>query len=257
MQAAYFEGMEANDFRLGALLRRVWPFFVVLAVFWVISVYWWATLGYHGTFRWLNHFHLPELDMMALYVFTHFADGLILPGIIFLLFWRKDPVLAITAFAAIMITGLLAQGGKLLIFTDWYRPPAVFEGFPDVEIVHPSPPHSRSFPSGHSTSAATGGLFFAYFMSQWRIGWTVLVGMFTVFVGFTRVIIGVHFPGDVFVGSIIGSVGGLLVLHWLYPFLAQRLQGLRRAQHGRVALLVLLTAVVLITGQFIHMLLVT
>ncbi len=249
--------MEASDFRLNTLLRRVWPFFGVLSIFWVISLYWWMTLGYHGTFRWVNEFHVPALDGAALYVFTHFADGLILPGIIFLLFWRKDPVLAITAFLAIMITGLLAQGGKMLIFTDWQRPPVVFQGMPDVGIVHPNPPHSRSFPSGHSTSAATGGLFFAYFLSQWRVGWTVLVGLFTVFVGFTRVIIGVHFPGDVFAGSIIGSVGGLLILHWLYPVLAQRLHRLRRAQSGRVALAVMVAAVVVIAAQFTHMLLVT
>lgn len=249
--------MEGTDFSLGALLRRVWPFFVVLSLFWAASLYWWMTLGYHGTFQWLNAFHLPELDMAALYVFTHFADGLILPGIIFLLFWRKDPVLAITAFIAILLTGLLAQGGKMLIFTDWHRPPVVFEQVPGVEIVHPNPPHSRSFPSGHSTSAATGGLFFAYFLSQWRLGWTVLVGIFTLFVGFTRVIIGVHFPGDVFVGSVIGSVGGLLILHWLYPFLAGRLQRLQRAQSGRVAMVVMLTAVVVIIAQFTHMWLVT
>lgn len=249
--------MEATDFRLSVLLRRVWPFFAVLSVFWIVSLYWWATLGYHGTFRWVNQFHFHMLDSAALYVFTHFADGLILPGILFLVFWRRDPVLAITAFIAILLTGLLAQVGKIMIFTDWERPPVVFKDILDVTILHPNPPHSRSFPSGHSTSAATGGLFFAYFLSQWRLGWTVLVGLFTLFIGFTRVIIGVHFPGDIFVGSVIGSVGGLLILHWLYPFLAQRLQRLKRAQSGRVALAVMLTALVVIAAQFTHMLLVT
>ena len=238
-------------------MRRLWPFFAVLAVFWVVSGYWWGTMGYRDTFAWMNQVRYWSLDQTALYVFTHFADGLILPGIVFLLFWRRDPVLAITALLAILITGAITQTGKLFIFTDWHRPPVVFEGVQGISIVHPHPPHSRSFPSGHSTSAATGGLFFALLLSQWRIWTGFLVGLFTIFIGLTRVVIGVHFPGDVFIGSIIGSVGGLLVLMALYPLLAKRLHRLRDAQSGRVALFVSGVAVLIIVGQMVHLIWVT
>ncbi|MEM7039027.1 MAG: phosphatase PAP2 family protein, partial [Bacteroidota bacterium] len=154
---------------------------------------------------------------------------------------------------AVLLTGLVTQVGKTVVFPDWRRPPHVFAGSPLIEIVHPHPPGSRSFPSGHATSIATGGVFFAYFLGQWRKWLIPVIGVFTVALCFTRVIIGVHFPGDIFVGSIIGSVGGLLILQYMTPLFRKRTARFQRPENARWNQVVMGVAVAAIIGQFIQL----
>jgi len=233
--------------------QRTWPFFGVMIAFWSLSLSAWIGWGYHPTFEWANGFRWAWLDTASLYIFTHLADGLILPALLFLFLWRKDPALAITAFLAIMFTGLVAQFGKLVLFTDWHRPPVVFADNPAIQIFHPTPPTSRSFPSGHATSAAAGGFFFALLLADHGKWLPTFAGLFSVFIGFTRVIIGVHFPGDVFIGSLIGSVGALACLVYIYPWLRRGLNHRRAMNHEKVGRLVVGVAVLVIIGQLLHL----
>ena len=53
-----------------------------------------------------------------------------------------------------------------------------------------------------------------------------LTGMRSLFV--SRVFLGVHFPGDIFVGSMIGSLGAVLVLLVAYPWIHNRLYKYQR-----------------------------
>lgn len=77
-----------------------------------------------------------------------------------------------------------------------------------------SPPSDPSFPSGH----AAGSFAFAVFVSVWLLSrpmppvrkW-VGVGLamaFAVGVGSSRVVLGVHFPSDVFAGGLLGCLLG-------------------------------------------------
>lgn len=230
-------------------------YFWVLAVFWVASVGLWVSLGYEGAFLFLNGFHLDVNDQASLYFFTHLADGVILPGIMLIWMWRRDPALALTAVVAVFATGILTQTGKWVLFSDWDRPPRVFADLAEVLIVHPHPPKVHSFPSGHATSFATGGLFFAYFLSQ-RINWLgIPVGLFTVFLCYTRVTIGVHFPGDIFVGSMVGSLGALGLLLWLYPRFGRLVARGSAERWRRATPWVVAVAAVLLVAQFINLIL--
>lgn len=228
-------------------------YFAVLAIFWLVSLYWWLSYSYYGTFTWLNAVRIPVLDDAALYFFTHLGDGLVLPGLLVLFFWRRDPAFVLTAIFAVMLTGLITQTGKTMIFPDWVRPPKVFADIPGIEIVHPDPPGSRSFPSGHATSMATGGLFFAYAWYEWKRWWPALVGLFTIFLCFTRVIIGVHFPGDIFIGSIVGSVGSFLLLGYLYPVFQRRLDRYHVLRRDRTTKIAYTVAGLAILAQFINL----
>lgn len=245
--------MENEAITFSGVFRRIWPYLVVLTVFWAISAYLWLHLGYEGSFRWWNAIKIEPLNLSALYIFTHFADGLILPGLLFLFFWRKNPSMALTAFIAVLATGLVAQFGKIVLFPDWHRPPSVFAGDPLIDIFHSNPPSSRSFPSGHATSAAAGGFFFAVMLSYWRSWAPLLVGLFTILVAWSRVIIGVHFPGDVFVGTMIGTFGSWALLVFLYPRIERQFGRVRKVQTGRVALLVFVVSIVVIVAQYIHL----
>ena len=228
-------------------------FFAVLFLFWIMSLVIWISWGYTNSFAILNQYHWEPLDSASVYFLTHLADGVILPAILILWIWRRDPALVITAIFAIYFTGILTQTGKWTVFSDWNRPPSVFEAVPGIEILQPHPPKNHSFPSGHATSFATGGLFFAYFLSQWKWWMGLLVGLFTVFLCYTRVTLGVHFPGDIFVGSMVGSIGGGVLLFFAYPKLKARIDRGNQEKWGKAAPIVMGIAAVALIAQFINL----
>ena len=242
-----------RDMTLPEYLRRLRLFFAVLLGFWLLSLYWWLSLGYNGTFLWMNQVHWAWLDNADLYFFTHLGDGLILPAMLVVLFWRRDPGFALTGVIALLLCGLIAVFGKAVLFEDWQRPARVFEGLPSVQIVHPDPPKSRAFPSGHATVMAAGGVFFAWSMYSLNRILPLVVGLFTVFLCFTRVVIGVHFPADIFVGSMIGSIGATAFLWFLYPVLHPRLDRLRHGRAPAISWAIVVIMALLIVFQFIQL----
>jgi undecaprenyl-diphosphatase len=79
-------------------------------------------------------------------------------------------------------------------------------------------PESTSFPSGHSASAFA----FAYTVGRHYPGLAVPIRLLASGVAYSRVHTGVHYPGDVVLGSIIGAgtaamVGGACDRRWVPP----------------------------------------
>ena len=110
-------------------------------------------------------------------------------------------------------TGLVAIGVTSAVvnqavkrFADRARPDRTGEDVPEERYVHM--PESTSFPSGHSASA------FA-FANAVGAQIPLLSGPLHFLAGavaYSRVHTGVHYPGDVIIGSLIGSVMGDLVV---------------------------------------------
>ena len=87
-----------------------------------------------------------------------------------------------------------------------------------------------SFPSGHSTDAvAMYGSLGRYFKKKWLIAAALALPLL---VGFSRVVVGAHYPTDVFAGWALGLLVMLLV-----PWLQKKLQ-----KDGLLYLVLLLTA---------------
>lgn len=235
----------------GSLKRLQW-YLAVMSVFWGLSLYWWLTLGYNDTFVWMNQLQLDWLNTSDLYFFTHLGDGLILPALFLVFFLRKNPALAITAVIAILLCGVMSVIGKA-IYADWSRPARVFEGILGIHIVHPNPPKSRAFPSGHATVVAAGGVFFAYALGMRHKLLPLLVGFFAVFLCFTRVVIGVHFPADIFVGSMLGTIGASLFLLFLYPRMQIWLAKLKSDRFSLISSIVVGLMALLIVFQFYNL----
>jgi undecaprenyl-diphosphatase len=123
-----------------------------------------------------------------------------------------DGLVAVAATSAVINLGLKPLGGRR-------RPNRAGDRVPATRQVEM--PESTSFPSGHAGSA------FA-FASAVAKSWTPAAGplqALATLVAYSRVHTGVHYPGDVIVGSTVGSVVG--------PLAAYGLQRWRRSRGGR------------------------
>jgi undecaprenyl-diphosphatase len=62
-----------------------------------------------------------------------------------------------------------------------------------------------SFPSGHAATAFAGAVALTYLWRRWAPAFFVLA----VAIAFSRVYVGVHYPGDVLAGAALGTLVGL------------------------------------------------
>ncbi len=69
-------------------------------------------------------------------------------------------------------------------------------------IVVGKKPGNWSFPSGHAAAAFAGARMMARCLPRWQVLWYFLAGL----VGFSRIYLGSHYPGDVTTGSFLGVI---------------------------------------------------
>jgi undecaprenyl-diphosphatase len=103
----------------------------------------------------------------------------------------------------IVIGGLILLPVK--VFLPRARPSLVVQGARALDIEG-----GGSFPSGHSKNAFTA---FAILGSRWR-RLRLPLGLLACLIAVSRVYVGVHWPLDVIVGSIVGWAIGLLTIRY-------------------------------------------
>jgi membrane-associated phospholipid phosphatase len=131
---------------------------------------------------------------------------------------RKGRRAALTGVAALAINSAVVNLAGKLSFRRG-RPDPAAAGVPEARRIEV--PSSPSFPSGHAAS----GSAFAEAVAETMPGMAMPLRLLAAVVAYSRVHTGVHYPGDVIAGSLIGSsigegvglVGRAIHLHrcWL------------------------------------------
>jgi membrane-associated phospholipid phosphatase len=118
---------------------------------------------------------------------------------------RKGRFVAAEALIAVAVTSALTNvAAKRLVQRE--RPEATVPASRRIEQ-----PDSSSFPSGHTASAAAFSAVIGNEITPMYIPVNLAAGT----VGFSRVYTGVHYPGDVLVGWMIGRlIGGIVRMLW-------------------------------------------
>jgi undecaprenyl-diphosphatase len=146
----------------------------------------------------------------------YFFVGLL--AVLFLATGKWRSVNARHGVVAAGFSALLALGIAHLITEFWDRA-RPYEAHPTAAHLFISPASDPSFPSDHATAAFA--IAVAIWLRSRKAGWLALA-MATI-VAVSRVAVGVHYPGDVIGGALIGTASALILwvppirrpLHWL------------------------------------------
>lgn len=150
-----------------------------------------------------EHIRTPFLDAVASFLSAAFNGGLLWFVLCaWLLVFRKTRPAGVMVLMAMGITFLVGEFGMKNVFCR-LRPCDIDAGI-SLAVKNPT---SYSFPSGHTGSsfAAATALFL------WNKKWGVPALVLAFIIGISRMYLFVHFPTDVLVGAILGTVSAVVV----------------------------------------------
>jgi undecaprenyl-diphosphatase len=108
-------------------------------------------------------------------------------------------------FLPLSLTALLS-----FFLTEWFLKPAIGRPRPqfllDTYLVTGMFLDSRSFPSGHATTAFA----LAYLLSQKEPRFRSAFYLLAILIALSRVFLGYHYPLDIFAGALLGSLIGFV-----------------------------------------------
>lgn len=169
--------------------------------------------------------HLTVHDSLTpiVKVFTHLGDVGIMWIVIavLLMFFKRTRKYGLLMFASLVLTYLVNN----LLLKDLIDRTRPYEMFDNVQRLI-GKKHDASFPSGHSASSFAAAMCI-YLNGPKKYG--ILALLLALLIALSRLYVGVHYPGDIVTGAIIGSLMAWLV----YKVYDARQEALHPAKHRR------------------------
>ena len=157
--------------------------------------------SYWDTFMWLFS---DKYVWIPLYV-----------SLAFLIFKNYDPKVFLYCLLTVLV---------IIVFTDGVSSHILRPYIADVvHIVDGHRGGKFSFPSSHSANSWGLVFFIIYFFRQRLL--TLFLVLWALVVCYSRLYLGVHYPGDLFVGMIVGFVGATMCYYVFRHFTGHQPQG--------------------------------
>ena len=160
-------------------------------------------------FLWLNGFHAPWLDpVMLLITKTVFWLPLyvVLAYLIFAHYKKEGWFILAGIGLAILLSDQITSGLMKPLFAR-LRPSHEPHLHGWVHIVNGYEGGLYGFASSHAADTmATAFLIWLIFRKVYR--WIVLIFLWALLLTYTRIYLGVHYPGDILAGMLVGILGG-------------------------------------------------
>jgi membrane-associated phospholipid phosphatase len=193
--------LNIKQFKVAALLT------LSTAIIILLFNYYWGKVPF---FLLLNT-NLGVVADYTFFIFTLLGDGVFWLALLFVFikFKKRFIPLLISTF---LISTLLVQGCKNFILPHQPRPYSAIENKSIIHTVSFVQPHAKaSFPSGHTTAAFC--YFYLLILVYKRKYLFVLLFIYALMVGYSRVYLAQHFPLDVAVGMLVATVSVIMAVY--------------------------------------------
>jgi undecaprenyl-diphosphatase len=159
----------------------------------------------HRVMRRMNRWRAPRWFRFWMIMSTRLGDGWLWYGLgaMLLAFGGPQRLPAVGAAGSAALVGILIF--KALKHLSHRRRPCQFEPHCWSKVL---PPDKFSFPSGHTMTAFSIALVLSYFYPAME-GTLFFLALS---IGFSRIVLGIHFLSDVLAGMVLGSALGLFAI---------------------------------------------
>lgn len=153
---------------------------------------------------WLQKLHTPLLNLLFIHITKLGNMGIIwiFLGVILYIF-PKTRKLGVGVLLAILLNFVVCD----LAIKNLVGRPRPFYGDPTIQLLIPKP-KGFSFPSGH-TSTAFAAVGFLFFFKKGKYLYFLIP--FACLMGISRLYLFVHFPSDVIIGMVLGTLHGYAI----------------------------------------------
>ena len=173
-----------------------WTFLGIMVLFSAVLVIFWEPLRSQSFMTALSQWR-PDWLYAFFDIFTTLGDDIGIMFITLFIFWCIDKKLG---FSAMMV--LLAAAIYMHLLKSFFYEPRPLEGQKIYDCL--------SFPSGHTLTTYVVWGYIAASVRN-KILW-VVAAVIVLLMGISRIVIGVHFPGDIIGGYIFGTIFLVAVL---------------------------------------------
>lgn len=163
---------------------------------------------------WFYDVRTPIGDFLFTYI-TYLGDGLAFVVVSLLLLFFVKIRWGIISIITYIVSGLLAQFFKKVVFGPLPRPLKYFEGISELSGLDGfTNAYVHSFPSGHTTTAFAMFTLLAFLFYSNKTIVTVCF-FIAVLAGLSRIYLAQHFAEDVLAGTILGLICSTVFYFWL------------------------------------------